>query len=216
LAAVFVPVASTRASVPRTDVWPFPAMLIPAGTTAAADSCPVHRSLSATTVGSLRHPDRPPRIRTTAVAPSPPRLPHPRLGGLGRHRAMPAHPRGQASYAVRVPRVGALPRASFRPHLAVTPLPPAGVRTTSIPRGLAPPSCCPCRAYIEKPASLEAGFGLVRWSRHSDLNRGPAVYEPDRPKRCGLSVGSRAYAAQLAGLRFELVCPASCCLRGRG
>jgi len=26
------------------------------------------------------------------------------------------------------------------------------------------------------------------WSRHSDLNRGPAVYEPDRPKRCGPSV----------------------------
>ena len=28
------------------------------------------------------------------------------------------------------------------------------------------------------------------WSRHSDLNRGPAVYELDRPKRCGTSVES--------------------------
>ena len=25
------------------------------------------------------------------------------------------------------------------------------------------------------------------WSRHSDLNRGPAVYETDGPKRCGTS-----------------------------
>jgi len=38
---------------------------------------------------------------------------------------MPAHPGCPALYAVRVPRVGALPRASFRPHLTVTPLPPA-------------------------------------------------------------------------------------------
>lgn len=30
------------------------------------------------------------------------------------------------------------------------------------------------------------------WSRHSDLNRGPAVYELDRPERCGPSVESRA------------------------
>jgi hypothetical protein len=30
------------------------------------------------------------------------------------------------------------------------------------------------------------------WSRHSDLNRGPAVYEVDRPERCGTSVESRA------------------------
>jgi hypothetical protein len=53
-----------------------------------------------------------------------------------------------------------------------------------------------------KPA-LRAGFCVGgRWSRHSDLNRGPAVYEVDRPKRCGMSVECRAYAVQLAGLRF--------------
>ena len=62
---------------PRTDVWPFPAMLIPAGTMAAADSCRVHRRLAAATVGGpcTRHPDRSPRIRTAAVAPAPPHLP---------------------------------------------------------------------------------------------------------------------------------------------
>jgi hypothetical protein len=42
---------------------------------------------------------------------------------------------------------------------------------------------------------------------HSDLNRGPAVYEVDRPKRCGMSVGMPSVAAQLAGLRFELTAP---------
>lgn len=40
------------------------------------------------------------------------------------------------------------------------------------------------------------------WSRHSDLNRGPAVYELVPPKRCGVSVKPRASVAQLAGLRF--------------
>jgi DNA-binding NarL/FixJ family response regulator len=32
----------------------------------------------------------------------------------------------------------------------------------------------------------------VEWRRHSDLNRGPAVYEVDRPVRCGTSVESQA------------------------
>ena len=50
------------------------------------------------------------------------------------------------------------------------------------------------------------------WSRHSDLNRGPA-YETDRRQRCGPTVESRALAAQLAGLRFRAL--RSCrCLRG--
>ncbi len=49
----------------RTDVWPFPAMLIPAGTIAAADSCRVRRHLAAATVGwsRTRHPNRSRRIR---------------------------------------------------------------------------------------------------------------------------------------------------------
>jgi hypothetical protein len=34
--------------------------------------------------------------------------------------------------------------------------------------------------------------GTGEWSRHSDSNRGPAVYELDRPKRCGTSVKPRA------------------------
>ena len=46
------------------------------------------------------------------------------------------------------------------------------------------------------------------WSRHSDLNRGPAVYELDRPERYGTSVESRALGAQLAGL------PSRACRRG--
>jgi hypothetical protein len=35
-------------------------------------------------------------------------------------------------------------------------------------------------------------FRTEEWSQHSDLNRGPAVYEVGRPKRCGMSVESRA------------------------
>jgi hypothetical protein len=44
-------------------------------------------------------------------------------------------------------------------------------------------------------------FGTRGWSRHSDLNRGPAVYELERPLRSGASVEIRAQNAQLAGLR---------------
>ena len=51
------------------------------------------------------------------------------------------------------------------------------------------------------------------WSRHSDLNRGPAVYEVDRPKRCDTSVECRALAVQLAGLRFDRLGLLPCCLR---
>jgi len=41
--------------VPRTDVWPFPAISIPAGTMAAADSSSVRSHLAMRTAGSLRH-----------------------------------------------------------------------------------------------------------------------------------------------------------------
>src|SRR5438552_4884348 len=44
---------------------------------------------------------------------------------------------------------------------------------------------------------------MREWSRRSDLNRGPAVYELDGPKRCGRSAESRAYGAQLAGSSFR-------------
>jgi hypothetical protein len=58
----------------------------------------------------------------------------------------------------------------------------------------------PCQLQTAGPCEHESG----EWSRHSDLNRGPAVYELDRPKRCGTSVERRELAAQLSGLRFEL------------
>jgi hypothetical protein len=51
-----------------------------------------------------------------------------------------------------------------------------------------------------EPAILN---GKGSWSRHADSNCGPAVYEVDRPKRCGPSVESRALGAESAGLRFR-------------
>ena len=50
------------------------------------------------------------------------------------------------------------------------------------------------RAYGTARCARRDGNSRERggWSRHSDLNRGPAVYELDRPERCGTSVESRA------------------------
>ena len=59
---------------------------------------------------------------------------------------------------------------------------------------------CPARRSVGRSGRVPPNG---EWSRHSDLNRGPAVYEVDRPKRCGTSVESRALGAELAGLRFR-------------
>jgi hypothetical protein len=69
--------------------------------------------------------------------------------------------------------------------------------------GIRPVSCSsPVSSFRSGSEGPEHERG--EWSRHSDSNRGPAVYELDRPQRCGMSVEWRAYGAQLAGLRSEL------------
>ena len=69
------PIHESVQAVPRSDVRPFPAWSIPAGTTASADPCRVHQHLAALPVGSPRHPGRSPRIRAAAFVPAPPHLP---------------------------------------------------------------------------------------------------------------------------------------------
>jgi len=44
---------------------------------------------------------------------------------IGHPRQQPGYPTASASYPVSVRRRRVLPRASFRPHLAAAPLPPA-------------------------------------------------------------------------------------------
>jgi hypothetical protein len=67
----------------------------------------------------------PSRVRTVTFPLRPPRLPDGPVGGVGLRRPLPAHPGRPAFYAIRIPRCRGSPRASFRPRLAATPLPPA-------------------------------------------------------------------------------------------
>ena len=90
--------------------------------------------------------DRSPRVRRVTFAPRPPHLRSSVPDDFGLR--IPTLPRPQtiASYAVRVPRTGVLPTASFRPHLAVGTLAVRlEVPVIMVSRGLSPPSHFPGR-----------------------------------------------------------------------
>jgi hypothetical protein len=85
----------------------------------------------------------------------------------------PSRPGAVALYALRVPRAGGLPAASFRPRLAAAAL---AVRLTvpaiRVRRGLAPPSGCALPgAPKKKGAPVVPGLPLIAsWCRRRDLN----------------------------------------------
>jgi len=75
------------------------------------------------------------------------------------------HRRPPASYAVRVPRIVALPAASFRPHLAVDALAVRlAVSAMWTCRGLEPPNRCPCRARVNNPGLTSGAFNPMQAS----------------------------------------------------
>jgi len=73
--------------------------------------------------GDNRRAIRSPGISLRSVAPRLLDLHPAGLGNHGFHCVMPAHPPPSAFYRVSVRQVVAVAQASFRPHLAVTPLP---------------------------------------------------------------------------------------------
>ncbi len=80
--------------------------------------------------------------------PTPAPFTAPPSGGFGLRCIPPAHSNGTASNEVRVPRVGALPPASFRSRVTAGTLALGYGRFTANPRsGLSPYSHCPCRAH---------------------------------------------------------------------
>jgi hypothetical protein len=129
----FITVDNLRAAVTALVFGPSqPAAprLIAAGTTASADLCPVRQHLTMQPVGAAttqhhRHPDRPPRIRTITVPGPPPRLRPGLLGGDGLRHRQQAHPTNAPHTRFVFLGAQVSPRASSRPHLTVTPLPPA-------------------------------------------------------------------------------------------
>ena len=138
--------------VPRTDVRPFPGVSsIPASTAASADPCRVRPHLAAVTVGCPDTPGRSPRIRAPASS-----QPAHCLTAPWWSRTSPCST-GSCRLQPRMRFVlgGTLPRASFRPPPHGDAVPPAGGTHRLVPRGLTPPSCCPCRAYRRGPPSRD-------------------------------------------------------------
>ncbi len=119
-----------------------------ATTTPSADFCyAVRTPLDVLSHEYVTH-SRSPAISSTAVHARPPDLPpvplmdmgFPIVCSLARHRR-PLHP-------VLVHRPACLLYASSRPHLAMTPLRFATLHLHQVGRGLSPPSCRTCTAYI--------------------------------------------------------------------
>ena len=134
-----------------------------------ADFCPAvrtpHDALSHVFVTHSRSPV----ISSTAFHAQPPDLPPVSLmdtgfaiiGSLARHRR-PHHP-------VLVHRLACLLHASFRPHLAVTPLRFATLHLHQVGTGLSPASCRTCTAYKKKPDSHRA-VSLTLHIRYSPVS----------------------------------------------
>ena len=86
---------------------------------------------------------------------------------------LPLRPSVAASYALRVPRAGTLPRASFPPRLAATQLPlRLGVPVIRVPRGLSPPSHAPCLAHTNQAARRTGRQAVFEERRVRDKENG--------------------------------------------
>jgi hypothetical protein len=87
---------------------------------------------------------RSPRVRRVTFHPSPPHIHRSVPDTIGLRTPTLPRPRSTASHAVRVPRVGCLPPAAFRSHLAVDTLAVRrGVPGIKVSKGLAPSSHFP-------------------------------------------------------------------------
>ncbi len=149
---------------PRLRVQPFPAITIPAGTTASADFSTANHGLSTTVVphhptSGARAPDGHPGTpmetspgKTSNLPRAPTASTRRPLDDNGLRHAELARPDRPASYAQPassptgssapcVPRVAISPPASFPPRLTTTQLPLACGWCHLLHRGLAPPSC---------------------------------------------------------------------------
>jgi len=109
----------------------------------SADFCPlITPTLDG--VSQLWQTDRPPRVLRTHFPPiHPSHLLPPLPDDYRASGFMPPRPGAVASYALRVPRAGGLPAASFRPRLAAVALAvQLTVPVIRVRRGLSPPSEC--------------------------------------------------------------------------
>jgi hypothetical protein len=147
----------------------------------SADFCPpIEKPFS---FPSTRQMDRAPRVRRVTFLPYPPHIPHRVPDDIGLWTPTLPRPRDKASHAVRVPRGGSLPSASFRSHLTVSTLAVRlGVPVIKASKGLSPSSHFPGRFRLPVDSAvmaLRAMPGARRVARRSYPLRAPPG--PDVP-----------------------------------
>lgn len=146
--------------------------------------------------------DRAPRVRRVTFLPSPPHIPHRVPDDIGLWTPTLPRPRDKASHAIRVPRVGSLPSASFSSHLTVSTLAVRlGVPVIKVSKGLSPSSHFPVgfRLPVDSAVmALRAMPGARRVRRRHRCR--PLPSEPGEPVTW--------YTAQAIDVLQEALC---CC-----
>ena len=192
---------------PRLRVQPFPAILIPAGTTASADFSTAGGALSDATVphhptsgahAPDGHPGTPMETspdKTSNLHRTPTASTQRPLDDIGLRCTWPARPDRPASYAQHtgnqrsagapcVPRVAISSPASFPPASRRSSCHRLVVGAINLHRGLAPPSCWSCRAYQRPPGRarhpIRSTTRPPRHQRHPQIDRSPQVMDPRR------------------------------------
>ncbi len=185
---------------PRLRVQPFPAILIPAGTTASADFSTAGGALSDATVphhptsgahAPDGHPGTPMETspdKTSNLHRTPTASTQRPLDDIGLRCTWPARPDRPASYAQHtgnqrsagapcVPRVAISSPASFPPASRRSSCHRLVVGAINLHRGLAPPSCWSCRAYQRSPGRARHPIGSTTrpppHRRHPQIDRSP-------------------------------------------
>jgi hypothetical protein len=167
----------------RLRVWPFPATIDPAGTTAAADCSAASRSLSAATVphhpairtgGASRTPAEPSEGKTSNLHRTPTAFTKRPLDGIGLRRSVQARPDRPAFYAQRtvahtpcVPRVAASSPASSPRRLTTTQLPSTCGWCHQPPRGTRTPELLVTPRAHRACGSPAPGFPTSFSARHA-------------------------------------------------
>ena len=147
----------------------------------SADFCPpIDQPLGQS---SPRQVSRSPGVRRVTFRPSPPHIHRLVPDDFGLRTPTLPHPRDNASHAVRVPRVGRLPPASFRSHLAVGTLAVRlGVPVIKASKGLSPSSHFPV-GFRLPVASARQGATRHAWRTSGSRELSPAP-GPLRTRTC--------------------------------
>ena len=148
--------------------------------------------------------DRSPRVRRVTFLPLPPHIPHRVPDDIGLRTPTLPRPRSKASHAIRVPRVGSLPPASFRSHLTMGTLAVRlGVPVIKASKGLSPSSHFPVgfRLPVDSAVMALRAMPGARRGRNAGYPAPPAQIPACGITAPGSCLGSDAEASLRAASR---------------